>query len=428
MSSTLRTGALAALATTTVLLATACGGGSGQQAGTAQAAAVADCDPAGVTLSVAYAQQGDTAVQLAKSALEQRHAGLTVELQQSGTSSYDQLTQQIVADIAAGSRPDVVMVGLGQVRFWVDQYQPQPLDTASLKPSYDQRFLEIGAVDGQNFVAPFQVSVPALYTNTTIAAQAGVTEVPETTSQLLDNARRIREATGSAPVQLPRDGIADWVAQAMIQSGGAAFVNPDGTPGFDTPQGQAALSVYQALGAEGLQDPISSADALTAFNAGRLAYMVTSPAQAANIQAAVGTAFDWTVTAMPLPDGGTASLPAGGNGWMVLSDDPCRAAFANELISDMLDPEVIATSSRTYSYIPVDSAAAAELAADPAAATQVGYSWTYTGTPTPWGGWHGDATPRVNQLLTDMVQRLTGGEAVDTVVPEIAGRISSAVN
>jgi multiple sugar transport system substrate-binding protein len=319
------------------------------------------------------------------------------------------------------------MVGLGQVRFWVDRYQPQPLDTASLSGTYDQRFLEIGAVDGRNFVAPFQVSVPVLYTNTTITKGAGVTDAPTTTSELLDAARQVKAATGAAPVQLPRDGIADWVAQAMIQSGGATFVNPDGTAGFGTPEGERALSVYETLGAEKLQDPISATDATTAFNAGRLAYMVTSPASAASIAKAVNGSFEWTVTDMPVPDGGSASLPAGGNGWMVLSNDPCRAAFANELIADMLDPQVITESSKAYSYIPVDTQAAATLKADPAASTQVGYGWTYTGTPTPWGGWHDDATPRVNQFLQDMVQRMTAGEPAATVVPETVRRIDSAV-
>jgi multiple sugar transport system substrate-binding protein len=416
---------IAGLAALAALALTACGGGA--STGAATAAAVDTCDPAGVTLTVAYAPQGDAAAQSAKATIEAAHPGLTVNLKQSGTASYDQLTQQIVADIAAGSRPDVAMVGLGQVRFWVDRYQPQPLDTATLAPTYDQRFLEIGAVDGQNFVAPFQVSVPVLYTNTTITQGAGVSAAPATTSELLAAARKVKAATGSAAVSLPRDGIADWVAQAMIQSGGATFVNPDGTAGFGTPEGEQSLSVYETLGAEKLQDPIGATDAMTAFNSGRLAYMVTSPASAVSIGKAVNGAFDWTVTDMPVPDGGAPSLPAGGNGWMVLSDDACRAAFGNELIADMLDPAVITASSKSYSYIPVDTQAAATLKADPAASTQVGYGWTYTGTPTPWGGWHEDATPRVNQFLQDMVQRMTSGEPVATVVPETVRRIDSAV-
>lgn len=415
----------AALAAATLLL-TACGS-STPAAPAAAAASVADCNPAGVAIAAEYAPQGDTAAKLAKAALEKAHPGLTVNLTVSADTSYDKLTQQIVSDIAAGRRPDVAMVGLGQIRFWADRYKPLPIDPATLSTTYDQRFLSIGTVDGTPYVAPFQVSVPVLYTNTTLTTAAGVTTVPTTTGELLANARKIKAASGVAPVQLPRDGVADWVAQAMIQSSGATFVNPDGTPGFDNDRGRAGLAVYEQLGAEKLEDLISSTDATTAFNTGRLPYMVTSPAAAASIQKAIGGRFAWTVTAMPVPDGGTASLPAGGNGWMVLSQDPCRAAFGAELIRDMLDPSVIETSSKSYSYIPVDKAAAAKLAADPAARTQLGYSWTYTGTPTPWGGWHGDATPRVNVFLQDMVQKLTGGQPVSAVLPETVRQISGVV-
>ncbi|WP_271222397.1 extracellular solute-binding protein [Streptosporangium carneum] len=391
------------------------------------AASAADCDPRGVTIVAEYAPQGDVAAKLAKTRVEAARPGLTVKLKMTNTAGYDQLTQQIVTDIAAGARPDVAMVGLGQIRFWADRYQPRPIDPATLNASYDRRFLTIGTVEGKVYVAPFQVSVPVLYTNTKLTKAAGVASAPSTTGELIANARRIRAATGAAPVQVPRDAIADWVLQAVIQSGGATFVKPDGTPGFDDERGRRALAFYERLGAEKLQDPIAFADALKQFGTGRLAYMISTPAQAAAMGKTIGDAFPWTVTAMPVPDGGVASLPAGGNGWMVLSQDACRAAYAGELVKAMLDPTVIATSSKNFSYIPVDKEAAKRLAADPAAGTQLGYPWSYTGTPTQWGGWHGDATPRVNVFLQEMVQRLTGGESVDLVLPDVVRRISSAV-
>ncbi|WP_131787082.1 extracellular solute-binding protein [Protofrankia symbiont of Coriaria ruscifolia] len=409
-----------------VLLATACGNGSGA-APVATAANVADCDPRGVTITTTFAQQGKEAAAAAKKALEAEHPGLTVQLNESSGLGYDQLTQQVVADLAAGKETDVVMVGLGQVRFWVDRYQPQPINTAALKPTYDRRFLKIGEVDGKPYVVPFQVSAPVLFTNTDLATKAGITKAPATSSELLADARKVKQATGTAPVALPRDAIADWVVQAYIQSAGATFVNPDGTAGFDTDTGRRALSLYSELGAQQLAAPISAQDATAQFAKGDLAYLVTSPAFAASMRTQVGDRFGWTVTDFPIPDGGHASLPAGGNGWLVLSHDACKAAFANEMISAMLDPTVIAASLRTFSYIPVDKQAAAELTAAPEATTQLGYSWTYTGTPTPWGGWHGDATPKVNKILGDMVVQLTNGQPVDQVLPTVIRQINAVV-
>lgn len=411
-----------------VMLVAACGNANNDPAPAAAVGSTEGCDTNGVTISASFAPQGAEAATIAKATIEKKYSGLKVELNASATTSYDELTQQVVADIAAGSRPDVVMVGLGQVRFWVDKYSPAEINPDNLKPSYDRRFLNIGEVNGKPYVAPFQVSMPVLYTNTDMADKAGVPAAPTTSSELLDAARKVKQATGTAPVQLPRNGIADWVAQAYIQSGGASFVNDDGTAGFDSDAGRKALSIYEQLGKDKLIDPVSFTDATTMFSTGKLAYLVSSPANVASVQKAVGDKFDWTVTAMPLPDGGTASLPAGGNGWIVLSQDRCKAAFAGELISAMLDPQVIATSAKTYSYVPVDTEAAKTLAADPAAQTQLGFSWKFQGTLTPWGGWHGDSTPKVNKMIENMIQQLTDGATVEEVVPRTVRQINATVD
>lgn len=418
-----RTRYLLAPVAAAVLLASACGSGSGS-APVATAANVANCNPQGVTINATFTQPGEEPAAAAKKTLEAKFPGLTVQLSKSPAVGYDDLTRQVVADLAAGKDIDVTMVGLGQVRFWVDKYHPQPIKTEALRPTYDQRFLGIGTVDGTPYVAPFQVSVPVLFTNTTLTGKAGITMAPATSSELLADAQKVKQATGNAPVWLPRDTIADWVAQAYIQSAGATFVNPDGSAGFDTDAGRHALSLYSDLGAQQLAAPISAQDANAAFTKGDLPYMVNSPASAASMRKQIGDKFTWTVTDLPIPDGGKASLPAGGNGWMVLSHDACKAAYSNEMISTMLDPALIAQSAKTFSYIPVDKQAAAQLAADPDAKTQLGYSWTYTGTPTPWGGWHGDATPKVNKILADTAVQLTAGQPVNQVLPTVVRQIN----
>ncbi|MEU6698720.1 extracellular solute-binding protein [Pseudonocardia sp. NPDC046786] len=374
-----------------------------------------------------YAPYGEVAAGLAKPIFESRYPGLTVDLRPTSTVGYDDLTQQIVTDIAGGARPDVAMIGTGQLQFWVDRYGPQPIDPAALKPTYDQRFLEVGSVRDEVYFAPFQVSVPVLYTNLDLTTGAGVTELPTTTGELVESARRVKGGSGSAPVQIPRDQIADWPVQAFVQSAGLAYVEADGGPGFDSPEGVRALGIYEQLAADGLIDPISFADAITAFNTGRLAYFISTPALAAQAQETIGGAFEWTVSDFPVPDGGDPRLPAGGNGWIVLSDDACRAAYSAELIGEMLSPEIIVESSKKFSYIPVDREAAEALAADPAVSSPMGYAWRYEGTPTRFGGWPGDSTPRVNVFVEDMVQRLTRGEPTQQVVADMSARIRSAV-
>lgn len=423
------------------LVATACGGDSDTTEEPADSAGgredsggspatpgpAEECDPDGMTIRATFVEQGQVAAELAKETLESEYPGLTVELELSSAAGYDELTQQIVTDLAAGRQHDVIMVGLGQIRFWVDQYEPAPIDPDSLEPSYDRSFLSIGEVGGTPYVAPFQVSMPVLFTNTTLAEQAGVDEPPATTSELVEAARAVTETTEAAGAYLPQDRVADWPAQAYIQSAGATFVDEDGMPAFDTEQGAEGLSVYERLAADGLLEPVPVADAQSMFLTGQLAYMVYSPAAAAVFSDQIGDSFEWTVSDLPLPDGGSPVFPAGGNGWMVLSSDECRAAYASELIGAMLDPQVVADSARSYSYIPVDDAAAEELQSDPLADTPIGHAWDFDGDLTAWGGWHGDVTPQVNQILQEMVQRLSRGEAVDDVLPETVEQIEAVV-
>lgn len=394
----------------------ACGSTTSQ--GSAEAANIADCSPEGVSVSAQYLSYGASAAESAKETMEEKHSGLTVELKEAPGTGYDELTQQIVADIAAGERSDVIMVGLNQVRFWVDQYEPKPLDVSTLPSTYDQRFLQAGSVDDTPYTAPFQTSVPVLITNTSLTEGAGVTEAPTNYSEWLDSAEQVSEHTGQASVHVARTAIADWPAQAFIQSAGGTLVDEEGKPAFDTEEGREGLSVLEELGSSGLHDSIDVVEALNQFTAGNLPYLVYSPQIAASFQEQIGESFDWTVTDLPIPDNGSAELPIGGNGWMVLSQDECKAAYSNEFISEMMSTENIAQSSKEWSYIPVDTEAARILSEDPAAETQVGYTWTYEGTPTSWGGWHVDIAPSANRALEDMVQRLTNGESVDIVVPE----------
>lgn len=395
----------------------------------ATAKSLAECDPSGRTITAEYAPQGEAAVNIAKPILEKQFPGLSVKLNEVAIQSYDQLTQAVTADIAAGSRPDVAMVGLSQVSYYVDRFKPQPLDESALNSTYLKRYLAAGTVDGTAYVAPAQVSVPALFMNKTLAAKAGITEAPTTMAQMLEDARKIKKATGIASVQLPTDVSSDFMAQGIVQTAGAKWINNDGTAGFDTDAGRSALSVYETLGKEGLQDPMTNAEATTAFNAGRIAFYVSGNTTASPTRAAVGDKFDWSVSALPVVDASqkNPALPAGGNGWTVLSQDSCQAAYAGQMIKLMLDPQALKASQKQYSYIPVDSQEKDELLAGPDANTQLGWGWRYDGTPTTWAAWPNGATGQANQIVVQMLQSLIRGADTKQTVGTAAKQINASV-
>ncbi|NQX28355.1 extracellular solute-binding protein [Microbacteriaceae bacterium VKM Ac-2854] len=425
--------AVGALALTSALALSACSGTAGASdpaATVAAAAAIDSCDPSTTTISAVFGQQATDAMTVASANLQKQYPGLTIDATPQQTTSYDELTKQIVADIAVGKRPDVIMTGLGQLRFWVDTYAPMPIDPASLPETYQSQFLGAGTVDDTVYLAPAQISAPVLLVNEELAAEAGVDAADITTlDDLVAAAKKVSAITGGPSVTIPTDGLADWFGQAFVQGSGGTFVNADGTAGFGDDTGVEALSIWSTLGADKLELGVGTQDAIAQFAGGNAAFMVTTTSLIATMSKTVNGAFDWTPVDLPSVGGKAGALPAGGNGWVVLSEDACQAAFSTALISELLSTEAVLKASGTaYSYIPVDSAAAEELLGSDAATPQLTYAWSYDKDLTPWGGFAGDATVQVNDTFRSMAQKLATGadaaEAVSAAVTTIDGIVA----
>lgn len=377
------------------------------------------CNAAKTTLRVTYLSPGDPAAQIAKKTLETRYPGLKVDTVKSDATGYDGLTQQIVADIATGRDVDVIMSGLGQVRFWVDTYKPSPIDLKSLRSTYLTKFLDLGTVNGKPYVAPFQVSVPVLAYNKDLVRQAGLdpNAPPKTIDELIAQAKTVRDALKDVtPVFIPTDTIADWNLQGFVQSAGGELVDDAGNPAFDSPAAKKGLAIYEQLAKNKLADTVPFAQGTASFYAGKTAFFLTTSSASASMAAAVGNKFTWSMIPQPVAAGGSGKYPAGGNGWMVLTDDRCKAAFGNQLIAEMLEPETLASSLQTFGYFPVDSQAAKALDADPKLLPQVRTVRGFDVKLTPWGGWHGNTTPKANKAIELMTQRMLAGSSVDTAV------------
>ncbi|MDF2443951.1 MAG: multiple sugar transport system substrate-binding protein, partial [Subtercola sp.] len=364
----------------------------------AAAADLTQCDPAAAPLNVTFGKQASEAMTIATANVEKKYPGLVINAEPQATTSYDDLTKSVVADIAVGKRPDLIMTGLGQLRFWVDTYSPSPIDTAALPATYQKQFLGAGTVDGTVYLAPGQISAPVLMVNQTAldAAGAGKAEDIKTFADLEAAATKVSAQTGAPSVSIPAVGLADWFSQAFVQGSGEKYVNDDGSAGFGSDKSVEALSVWTDLKAKNLELGVGDADAMAAFTSGKAAFLVYTTSTIASIQKGINGAFDWMPVDLPSVGGEGGALPAGGNGWVVLSDDACRAGYANALISALLSPDAVAGASGTsFSYIPVDTDAAATLLASSAATPQLTYAWSYAKDLTPWGGFEGSKVTQV---------------------------------
>lgn len=391
----------------------------------ATSADIASCDPAESNISVTFGTQAAEAMDIAVANLQAEYPGLEISAAPQATTSYDDLTKTIVADIAVGKRPDLIMTGLGQLRFWTDTYDPTPIDTAALPATYKTQFLDAGTVDDTVYLAPAQISTPVLLVNQDALDAAGAGDAADITTfdDLVAAAEKVTAETGAPSVSIPAVGLADWFSQAFVQGSGESFVNEDGSAGFGSEKAVEALSVWTTLADKGLELGVADQDAMAQFIGGNAAFLVYTTSTIASIQNGIGDAFEWTAVDLPSVGGEGGALPAGGNGWIVLSDDECRAAFSNALVGELLSSEAVAGASGTsYSYIPVDTEAGEALLSSDAATPQLTYAWSYDKPLTPWGGFNGANIVQVNDTIRTMAQKLqSGDDAAPTVETAVAG-------
>lgn len=167
---------------------------------------------------------------------------------------------------------------------------------------------------------------------------------------------------------------------------------------------------------------------MAAFTSGKAAFFVYTTSVIASLQKSIGTSFDWMPVDLPSVGGEKGALPAGGNGWVVLSDESCRAAYSNALIGELLSPEAVAGASGTsYSYIPVNADAGKSLLASSAATPQLTYAWSYDKPLTPWGGFEGSKVAQVNDAIRLMAQQLQSGAEPAKAVSQAAGSVNAIV-
>jgi multiple sugar transport system substrate-binding protein len=412
---------------------TGCSSASDPGTNVAAAADIAQCDPTKSTLTISHQPPAKEAVAVAVKRMNEQFPTLKISVNALPTATYDEFTRAVVADIAVGKRPDLIVSGLGQLRFWVEKYRPVPINSGSLADTYRKQFLAAGTVDGTVYLAPAQVSVPVLAVNQSLLAKAGAGQAQNirTYDDLIGAARKVTAMTGRPSVTIGTNNIPDWLSQAFVQGAGGTFVTADGLPAFGDKLGVQAVSLWSRLKGEGLElGIVKDADSQAAFTNGTAAFVITSSSAIAAFQTNIKNAFEWMPVDLPTVNGQHGTMPAGGNGWIVLSDDPCRAAFAQATLGHLLSKEgVLAASGTSYSYIPVDSAAATELLGGTAATPQTTYAWGYDRPVSPWGGWRrGDVTGQIVDVFRTMSQQLQAGadaeKTVATAVTTINGLLA----
>jgi sn-glycerol 3-phosphate transport system substrate-binding protein len=247
--------------------------------------------------------------------------------------------KMIVTEQAAGDPPDIAQLGLNSVDYAIRELGAQPIDQFAAKDEYDALMTHLlpsarplGMRNGHLYASPFTFSTPTLFYNADIFRAAGLD--PNTPPTTWDEVHRyglqIKARTDKAPLDIGAIGsTGDWLAQSLVSSNGGSLLSTDGTRAtFNQPPAVATFTWFQGLVADGTNPPLSSNDAIAAFNSGNLAMFLNSTALLYGAEAAASGKFELRTASEPAFGSQPVHPVNSGSGLYVFSKDPARQRAA----------------------------------------------------------------------------------------------------
>ncbi|MFD4959103.1 ABC transporter substrate-binding protein [Microbacterium sp. NPDC058389] len=187
-------------------------------------------------------------------AFEKDHEDITVDYEIFPWANRDEALQTA---IAAGKGPDLVYLIPDQLAAY--QKSIQPLNDLLSKDRQDELLPNVKksvTIDGDILGAPILTSALPLLCNAAVFEQAGVTEYPKTWDDVREIAPKFTEK-GLYVLNYPASpemSLNMTYYPLLWQAGGEVFTK-DGDVGFDSDEGEDALSFITALAEEGALDP-----------------------------------------------------------------------------------------------------------------------------------------------------------------------------
>lgn len=282
--------------------------------------------------------------------------GVTVNATYMG--GYDDMVNKVTAGIVANSLPDVAQLGQrhgisqmydsGKLLAVEDKLPQELLD--DILPGFWKRF----TYKDKKVILPFQNSMPMLYYNADLFAQAGVSE-PKTFDEVVAAAKTIAEQTDAYGFTTADDS--PWYLNALAYNAGVDLVTETQATANNEAMQSILTAFQQMANADGSLPANQHKTAQEDFANGKVAMLMTSCASYTKITNLVDGKFELKVAMFPTIS--TMDIPMGGNGLGLFASTPEREADAVEFVKFMLEPERVAQSTLQYGYIPVTNAAIA---------------------------------------------------------------------
>ncbi len=256
---------------------------------------------------------------------------------------WDAARDKFQTAIAAGTTPDVAMMGTTWMAEFGDAFAPVPdgIDTGD----FFEGSVGTTELDGQAVGVPWYVDTRVLYYRTDLAEQAGWTEAPADWDELQQMLADIQDKTDAEyGIRMLASGNDAFQGSLWAPwSNGASLMNDDGTEWtLDTPEMAEAYEYYTSFFDKGLAD--AQADRTPGateadFVAGRVGAFIEGPFMMGSLEQLGGEEFADKYATARIPAGKTSTSFAGGSNLVVFNDSDNQDA-AWKLVDWLTQPDV----------------------------------------------------------------------------------------
>lgn len=328
---------------------------------------------------------------------------------------YQGIMQDLQADAAAGTSPDLVQIGWSYKEYFgnnfaytdanelFEKYGAEE-DKNFVNDTYEDSVQALSILDsGEMLGFPYGMSVPVLYLNTDILADAGVdpADIKEW-PDVAEAARKVSENTDKYGLYIGEYTYV-WEMQQMIESNGGRYIT-DGLCSIDTPESVEAMQMYSDLVKEGTALHVVAEEGTQAYLAGEVGIYMDSVAYTS----LVTTSTDFSeIMVAPGWAGEDLRLPIGGNFVAVTSTTDEKKAATAEFLKWMLAPENMLLWDGDTGYIPPIKSAVDSDYMKENPVTQMAYD--ALDSAVPWAAFPGNNGLQAEQILIAMRDEILSG-------------------
>lgn len=356
--------------------------------------------------------------------------------------SQDDIVAKLNTSLSSGSYeglPDIVLIEDYKIQGYLTAYEEEFADLSSIANESDFASYKtaVSYVDGKLYGIPFDSGVAGTFYRVDLIEEAGYTKEDMenlTWEKYIEIGKAVKENTGVDMCSLDPSDLSQ--VRMMLQSAGAWYTDKDGNVSIADNQAlKDAIKIYVDLMESGAVKQHTNWDQFVgAFNNGEVASVVTGCWIAPSIKKADEQSGKWAVAQFPKLGSNNASVNAsslGGAGWYVLKNvkntdmalDFLAKTFASnvDLMNNLAESITLVSTLNKASEAP-NYSKADEFFGGQEVFTDFA-KWT-SEIPLVNYGLH---TYAIEDIMTEAVQAVLGGEDIDSTLETFQSQIESAV-